>query len=206
MRWGRLFATALAAALALAVGVADAAPVADRGSATSAKHRSKHMKSGCHYSGRAAKGRAAKRRAKACRVAGRSKRPVPLVPPNPGSRAPLPVPVVPAPGPIGPEPPAAVAPREPTPVQVSLKEWAVNLSRGRIAAGPTFLQLVNFGEDAHDLRVVAEDGTSPVSFAETEPHGVREQTVTLGPGRYKLLCTLSGHAALGMKAELIVSG
>jgi len=97
--------------------------------------------------------------------------------------------------------PAAVAPAR---VQVSAKEFFFSLSRARLAAGPAVVELVDLGEDPHDLRLQRIGGgrvwRTPVVF----PGAYRDLEVTLLPGRYRLWCGIANHRALGMRAVLIV--
>jgi plastocyanin len=98
--------------------------------------------------------------------------------------------------------PAAVAPAR---VQVSAKEFFFALSRHRVVAGPAIVELVNLGEDPHDLRLQRIGGgrvwRSPVVF----PGAYHDVEATLVPGRYRLWCSIAGHRALGMQATLTVA-
>ena len=97
--------------------------------------------------------------------------------------------------------PAAVAPAR---VQVSAKEFFFALSRHRVAAGPAIVELVNFGEDPHDLRLQRIGGgrvwRSPVVY----PGAYHDVEATLVPGRYRLWCSIANHRRLGMQATLTV--
>jgi plastocyanin len=93
----------------------------------------------------------------------------------------------------------------PARVQVIAKEYSFTLSRPEVPAGEVVLELVNRGEDAHNLHVAegtagAEQGATP----NTEPGAVRDLHVTLRPGSYTLFCSLPGHEAKGMHATLVV--
>jgi hypothetical protein len=48
---------------------------------------------------------------------------------------------------------------EPTRVQVVAMEFYYNLSRRTVTAGPAIVQLVDFGQDPHDLRMERVGGT-----------------------------------------------
>jgi hypothetical protein len=104
---------------------------------------------------------------------------------------------------------AAVArpPREgPARVQVSAKEFFLALSRPSIASGPAIVELVNFGEDAHDLRLQRIGGTRVYRTPVVQPGDYFDLEVTLGPGRYRLWCGIANHRGLGMKTVLTVAG
>ncbi len=55
---------------------------------------------------------------------------------------------------------AGIAPAR---VQVVAREYSFSLSRLHLHAGTALIELANFGQDPHDLRVQRIGGTSPVS-------------------------------------------
>jgi hypothetical protein len=123
--------------------------------------------------------------------------------PDPGVPAPAPAPVVtppesdptlPAPGPVAAR------------VQVTAREWTLQLSRPSIAAGAVILQLVNRGEDPHDLHArPAGGGADLLTIGQTDGFGtVADTSGTLPAGSYTLYCSLPGHEAAGMHATLTV--
>jgi hypothetical protein len=87
--------------------------------------------------------------------------------------------------------------------------YTLRLSRATLSAGAVVVQLVNQGEDPHDLRIV-RTGTSdpdPVDLPETGPRQQTTTTLTLKPGSYYLFCTLTtptSHEQAGMHATLRV--
>jgi hypothetical protein len=97
--------------------------------------------------------------------------------------------------------PAAVAPAR---VQVGAKEFFFSLSRHELVAGPAIVELVDFGEDPHDLRLQRIGGgrvwKTPIVF----PGAYHDLGVTLVPGRYRLWCGVANHRRLGMQAVLTV--
>lgn len=104
-----------------------------------------------------------------------------------------------APGPPVPPSPAAR-------LQVTAREFSLQLSRPAVAAGPLVLELVNRGEDPHDLRVrPAAGGAAVLSIALTDPFGgVGDTEGPLEAGTFTLFCSLPGHEAAGMRATLTV--
>ncbi|MFL5782262.1 MAG: hypothetical protein ACJ760_13190 [Thermoleophilaceae bacterium] len=114
----------------------------------------------------------------------------------------------PAPRPPVRRPP--VTPPEPKPLgrlQVVAREFSFTLSRQSVTAGTVAIELDNHGEDPHDLRVErADDLLSGFNFTLTKPGEVTSRKLDLGPGTWKLYCTLDGHAALGMSATVTVTG
>jgi len=101
----------------------------------------------------------------------------------------------------------AAAPAEAAPARmlVTADEWSLVLSRQRVKAGVLELQLYNRGEDAHDLAARRRDGTGRTRrLGETRSGALGEARWRLRRGRYRLWCTLPGHADSGMRASLKV--
>ena len=100
---------------------------------------------------------------------------------------------------------AAAAPRPPARIQVTADEFRLTLSRGSIASGPAVLELLNLGEDDHDLalRRMAK-GARTLRLPIVTPGSLSELEARLWPGRYRLWCTVAGHRARGMRATLVV--
>ena len=98
----------------------------------------------------------------------------------------------------------------PARVQVTAAEYSLTLSRTAVKAGPAIIELVNFGEDVHDLRVqqVVKKGVKqpkPFGVPALEPQEVDDVERKLAVGSYRLWCSIGDHAARGMKATLRVS-
>jgi hypothetical protein len=117
---------------------------------------------------------------------------------------------VPGTAPFAPGAPADPAlPSPPAPrldyVAVTAIEYRLSLSRPLVNSGSVTLELRNKGEDPHDLVVTPDGQTTPVlSFPETDPGVYRASAANLSAGRYRLVCSLPGHEALGMSAVLRV--
>jgi hypothetical protein len=122
-------------------------------------------------------------------------------------------PVAPAPEPIASDPGATGAPAPPPPpspaparLGVVAREWSLTLSRTSMQPGPVGVELQNFGEDAHNLRVQRIDGTGePLDLPLAESGERQKATGTLAAGEYRVYCTLPGHDAQGMHARLTVT-
>lgn len=101
---------------------------------------------------------------------------------------------------------APAASSSPTAVGVSAREFSLSLYRPTVKAGTVRFNLTNFGEDGHDLAVIAPSGKQVGSTSEVRGAGGRGKVeVKLAkPGRYTLLCTLADHAGRGMKVTLRV--
>jgi hypothetical protein len=97
--------------------------------------------------------------------------------------------------------PAAAAPAR---LGVTATEFRFSLSRTTLRRGPALIELGNFGEDVHDLRLRRIGGTRIYRLPETKPGERRELAVRLTPGRYRLWCSVADHRARGMWATLRV--
>ena len=98
-------------------------------------------------------------------------------------------------------PATAVAPAR---LLIGAKEFQLTLSRAAIKAGPAAIQLANYGEDPHDLRLRRVGGTRVYAIGTVTPGDVGELDARLLPGTYRLWCSLANHAALGMRTKLVV--
>jgi hypothetical protein len=94
--------------------------------------------------------------------------------------------------------------RAPSRLMVLADEHSLVLSRQSVVRGPAVIQLLNRGEDPHDLKLRRRGRARVESLPETEAGGLAEAEVRLHTGRYRLWCSLPGHRALGMRAQLRV--
>lgn len=70
--------------------------------------------------------------------------------------------------------------------------------------GKVLIAAENDSSLAHNLYVVAEDGTQAPQFIDLPKHGsTGTKEFTLAPGTYTMLCKVPGHSS--MKAKLVVS-
>ncbi len=99
---------------------------------------------------------------------------------------------------------AAIPPSPPARVQVVAREFSLAMSRPSIKAGNAIIELANFGEDAHDLRLQRVGGSKIYGWPIAQSGAVEDRTLRLVPGRYRLWCSLANHRALGMLATLLV--
>ena len=99
---------------------------------------------------------------------------------------------------------AALLAPSPARVQVAADEFTYALSRQTISSGPAVLELVNFGEDEHDLRLRRIGGTRIYKVGSVLPGGVTRLETRLAPGRFVLWCSLADHRSRGMTARLTV--
>ena len=99
---------------------------------------------------------------------------------------------------------AAVPQPPPARVQVVSREFSLALSRRTVKVGTAIIELANFGEDAHDLRMQRVGGTRVYTWPVAQSGAVEDKTVRLLRGRYRLWCSIGNHRALGMTATLTV--
>ena len=100
----------------------------------------------------------------------------------------------------------AATSRPPSRLQVTSSEFEFVLSRAKLRQGRTIVQLVNLGEDPHDLalRRIAK-GARTYRTKVVRPEGVTSISFRLYPGRYQLWCAVADHRARGMRATLTVT-
>ncbi len=99
--------------------------------------------------------------------------------------------------------PAGAAP-PPGRLQVVAREFTFALSRAKLKPGPAIVELVNFGEDAHDLRLRRVGGARTYRIATVQPGQHARLRLKLLKGHYRLWCSIANHRALGMRATLLV--
>jgi plastocyanin len=93
----------------------------------------------------------------------------------------------------------------PTRLQVVAMEFYYILSRHTLSAGPAIVQLVDFGEDPHDLRIERVGGTRVYGTPVIQPGSLYDLHLTLQPGAYELWCSIANHRELGMQARIVVT-
>lgn len=95
-------------------------------------------------------------------------------------------------------------PAPPARVQVVAREFSFALSRTKVKAGKAIIELVNSGQDTHDLDLERVGGTHVFRFPKVEPGRYVDRELTLRPGRYRLWCGVADHKERGMGATLRV--
>jgi len=92
----------------------------------------------------------------------------------------------------------------PTRVQAVADEFTLTLSRISVPNKRVRIELVNFGEDPHDLRLRRIGGARTFVIPETLPGERTTRTFDLRPGRYRVWCSVADHREQGMRATLRV--
>ena len=100
--------------------------------------------------------------------------------------------------------PATAAAPPPTRVQVTSTEFRLSMSRVVVPGGRVRIELVNFGEDPHDLKLRRIGGKYTYTIPETHPGERSTKTLRLVAGRYQVWCAVDGHRDWGMRATLRV--
>jgi plastocyanin len=86
-----------------------------------------------------------------------------------------------------------------TTVNVTMKEFKFVLSKTRVPHGKVTFKLVNKGKLPHDFKIAGKR-SKLIAKGKT---GML--TVTLSAGKKPYICTVAGHAKLGMKGTLRVT-
>jgi hypothetical protein len=92
----------------------------------------------------------------------------------------------------------------PARVQVVAQEFRYTLSRTKVRAGRVIVELVNRGQDTHDLDMRRVGGTHIFRFPSVLPGQVVDRQLKLVAGRYLLWCAIADHRERGMHATLRV--
>jgi hypothetical protein len=100
---------------------------------------------------------------------------------------------------------AGARPPAPARVQVVAEEFTLTLSRRTLKTGPAIVELANFGEDPHDLKLRRQARGAPtLTIPEVGPARQAQLRARLAPGRFVLWCSIADHRQLGMEARLTV--
>lgn len=90
--------------------------------------------------------------------------------------------------------------------QVTAVEYKLTLSRSQVSAGASTIELIDNGQDEHDLHIrPAAGGADVATFPTIKPGQHVDEQIELAPGTYTFYCSLPGHEALGMKATFTVT-
>jgi uncharacterized cupredoxin-like copper-binding protein len=87
-----------------------------------------------------------------------------------------------------------------TTVSVNEYDFGFKLSRLSVPCGTVTFNMTNTGAAAHDFVIAGKSGAIIRTGQSTT------MAVSLGPGRYRYLCDVNGHDALGMVGTLTVTG
>jgi uncharacterized cupredoxin-like copper-binding protein len=91
-------------------------------------------------------------------------------------------------------------------ITITEREYHIALSTKTVPAGTVTFTVHNVGKLVHKLDIAGAGLKSTVRVPSIAPGRTRSVTVSLAGGTLSLWCPVPGHAALGMKASLKVSG
>jgi plastocyanin len=99
----------------------------------------------------------------------------------------------------------AATARPPSRMQVTSSEFEFVLSRTKLRPGRVIVELVNLGEDPHDLAVRRNaKGARTYRTRIAIPGKELSISFRLYPGRYTVWCSVGDHRKLGMVATFTV--
>lgn len=98
--------------------------------------------------------------------------------------------------------PSLASPGSATTINVSLKEYRIEMP-AELAAGQVTFAIKNDGKEEHSLEI-AGDGTDAVLPKNLKPGEATTLVVTLKAGEYKVSCPVDGHDELGMERDIEV--
>jgi plastocyanin len=96
-----------------------------------------------------------------------------------------------------------------TSVGIGEREYTISVYKRHVRPGSVRFNITNYGEDAHDLRVVGPAGTGKIRGTTPEIKASRTGSLTVKlkrRGVYTLVCTLADHESRGMVARIRVTG
>ena len=101
---------------------------------------------------------------------------------------------------------AAGASAAKTTIKVTEREYRISLSTSSAKAGTVTFSVHNAGKIAHELDIAGGGLKSAARVGMVAPGKTRTVTLKLTGGTLSLWCPVPGHAALGMKTSLKVTG
>lgn len=99
----------------------------------------------------------------------------------------------------------APPPAGPARLGVKAREFGFTLSTRELDAGDTIVELVNQGEDDHNLHLRRIGGDDEVSTPDLRPGQLSRIRLDTQPGSYRLWCSLPFHAGAGMDTTVRVN-
>jgi hypothetical protein len=90
----------------------------------------------------------------------------------------------------------------PARMQIVTTEFRLTLSRIKVPAGRVKIELANYGEDPHDVKLRRAGTTRIYTIPETAPGARTTRTFRLPKGRYHVWCDIADHRSMGMHAML----
>jgi uncharacterized cupredoxin-like copper-binding protein len=88
-------------------------------------------------------------------------------------------------------------------VAIGLDEFLIAPQDVVVPSGRVTLRIADRGRLRHSFRLQGADG-EPVALRTIFPGEEKARTADLAPGEYRMVCTVSNHAELGMTGRLVV--
>ncbi|HEX5620102.1 MAG TPA: cupredoxin domain-containing protein [Solirubrobacteraceae bacterium] len=88
-------------------------------------------------------------------------------------------------------------------VKISLDEFYIQPQNIDVRAGHTTITVADRGRLRHSFRLWGAD-SAPVEIETIFPGETTTKVADLAPGAYRMVCTVSNHAELGMTGKLVV--
>lgn len=89
-------------------------------------------------------------------------------------------------------------------MQVTAREYFLTTSRASVRPSTLKVEMVNYGEDDHDLAVMRKGGGTAKTIGVVHPGDRAMLSVKVRRGQYVLWCTITDHKQRGMRAVLRV--
>jgi hypothetical protein len=93
-----------------------------------------------------------------------------------------------------------------TAVGVAAREFRLAAYRTSVPRGPVRFNLINYGEDGHDLVVRTRGGREVARLPEVRAGQRATLSARLAPGTYRLVCDITDHERRGMRTTIRVTG
>lgn len=93
-----------------------------------------------------------------------------------------------------------------TTIKVTEREYKITLSKQTVTAGTVKFSVHNIGHLTHALDLSGGGLSAVKKLGTIAPGKTRTLSVKFGGGKVSLWCPVPGHAALGMKTSLKVTG
>ena len=88
-------------------------------------------------------------------------------------------------------------------VEITLDEYFIRPQNIDLRAGRATFTVADRGRLRHSFRLWGAN-SAPVEIETIFPGQTRTQSADLAPGEYRMVCTVSNHAELGMTGRLVV--
>ena len=88
-------------------------------------------------------------------------------------------------------------------VEISLDEFSIRPQNIEVRAGHATITVADRGRLRHSFRLWGAE-SAPVEIDSLLPGDEIERRADLTPGEYRMVCTVSNHAELGMTGRLVV--